>query len=288
MKQASVFLMSAIFLAACGAEAVDETESVRVSQLPRPEQPSSSGFADPNGGIAIVSGTEAASIDIRLPARIDEIDPKLAALIRQRAEDGKEALLAAAQNDRSDAENEGYAFRSHSLTVSWEEVGPREGTLRSFLGSYTAYAGGAHPNFQFSMLNWDEGLGEEIGFGDLFEDDEAARAVMADALQAALIIAKRERLNDPDLSDEQLMDSWLRAAFDNNDVIFENFTIARGVDSEAPAGLVYHFEPYTVGAYAEGPYEIAVPATAFVDELAPRYGGLFDVDVEMARSATAP
>ncbi|MCH2456949.1 MAG: DUF3298 and DUF4163 domain-containing protein [Henriciella sp.] len=288
MKQASVFLMGAIFLVACGAERADQSENVRVSQLPRPEQPASNGFADPNSGIAIVSGTEAASIDIRLPARIDEIDPELAALIRQRAADGQEAFLAAAQNDRADAENEGYAFRPHSLTVSWDEVGPREGTLRSFLGSYAAYAGGAHPNFQFDVLNWDEGLGEEISFEDLFEDDEAARSVMADALQAALIAAKRERMNDQSLSDEQLMDSWLRAAFDNNEAIFENFTIARGMDSEAPAGLIYHFQPYTVGAYAEGPYEIAVPASVFVDELAPRYGDLFDTDAEVLESAPAP
>lgn len=288
MKQASVLLLGAIILVACSAEPADQPENVRVSQLPRPEQPTSNGFADPNGGIAIVSGTEAASIDIRLPARIDAIDPELAALIRQRAEDGKEAFLAAAQNDRADAENEGYAFRPHSLTVNWEEVGPREGTLRSFLGSYAAYAGGAHPNFQFGMLNWDEGLGEEIGFRDLFENEDAARAVMADALQSALIAAKRDRMNDQSLSDEQLMDSWLRAAFDNNEAIFENFTIARGVDSEVPAGLVYHFEPYTVGAYAEGPYEIAVPAAVFLNELASRYGELFDADAEMVEVAAAP
>ncbi|HIG24013.1 MAG TPA: DUF3298/DUF4163 domain-containing protein [Henriciella marina] len=288
MKQASIVLMGAIFLATCGAEQAEESESVRVSQLPRPEQPSSNGFADPNGGIAIVSGTEAASIDIRLPARIDDIDPELAALIRARAEEGKDAFLAAAQNDRVDAENKGYAFRPHSLTVSWEEVGPREGTLRSFLGSYAAYAGGAHPNFDYGMLNWDEGLGEAIGFGDLFQDDEAARAIMADALQTALIAAKRERMNDDSLSDEQLMDNWLRAAFENNDVIFENFTIARGIDSEAPAGLIYHFEPYTVGAYAEGPYEVGVPASVFIDELAPRYGDLFDADAEMVDTSAAP
>ena len=138
------------------------------------------------------------------------------------------------------------------------------------------------------MLNWDEGLGEEIGFGDLFENEEAARAVMADALQTALIAAKRVRMNDQSLTDEQLMDSWLRAAFDNNNVIFENFTIARGVDSEAPAGLVYHFEPYSVGAYAEGPYEIAVPASVFLNELAPRYGDLFEADAKMADISAAP
>lgn len=288
MKQASIILTGAIFLAACGGEKAVESESVRVSQLPRPEQPSSNGFADPNGGIAIVSGTEAASIDIRLPARIDDIDPELAALIRARAEEGKDAFLAAAQNDRTDAENEGYAFRPHSLTVSWEEVGPREGTLRAFLGSYASYSGGAHPNLQFNMLNWDEGLGEEIGFADLFEDEDAARSVMADALQTALIEAKRERLNDDSLTDAQLMDTWLRAAFENNDAIFENFTVARGIDSEAPAGLVYHFEPYTVGAYAEGPYEVIVPAAVFIDELAPRYGELFDPTAEIAQSAPAP
>ncbi|WP_018148613.1 DUF3298 and DUF4163 domain-containing protein [Henriciella marina] len=288
MKQVSLIALTALLVAACGAERSEDIESVRVSELPHPEQPTNNGFADPGKGIAIVSGSEAASIDISLPANIETLDSKLAAEIRRRADSGKDGFLDAAQNDRMDAENGGFPFRPHSLTVSWEHVGPQDGPLRSFLGSYAAYTGGAHPNYRFDVLNWDVEASEEIGFSDLFEDTDDARGVLRDALEARLVEAKRERLNDFDISDEKMIETWLRPAFEDNSSVFENFTIARAEASEVPGGLIYHFEPYVMGSYAEGPYEIAVPAAVFEAELAPRYREVFDTQATAVANPPAP
>jgi hypothetical protein len=259
-----------------------------VSELPRPEQPTGNGFADPGSGIAIVSGSEAASIDISLPANIEVLDSDLANEIRRRAESGKDGFLVAAQNDRVDANNGGYPFRPHSLTVSWEHVGPHEGPLRSFLGGYAAYTGGAHPNYRFDMLNWDVETSGEIGFADLFEDTGNARKILREALELRLVEAKRERLNDFDISDEKMIETWLRPAFEDNVRVFENFTIARAEDSDVPGGLIYHFEPYVMGSYAEGPYEIAVPAAVFEAELTQRYREVFDTQATKVANSPAP
>ena len=288
MKQVSLIALSALLVAGCGAERSDSSESVRVSELPRPEQPTNNGFADPDGGIAIVSGSQAASIDISLPANMEALDSKLAAEIRRRADSGKDSFLATAQNDKADAENGGYPFRPHSLTVSWEHVGPQDGPVRSFLGGYAAYTGGAHPNYRFDMLNWDVEQSAAIGFADLFEDADAARDVLRDALEERLIDAKRERLNDFDISDEKMIETWLRPALEDNTSVFENFTVGRAEGSEMPGGLIYHFEPYVMGSYAEGPYEVAVPAAVFEAELTPRYREVFDTQATTVASPPAP
>ncbi|MBF33875.1 MAG: hypothetical protein CME94_06590 [Hyphomonadaceae bacterium] len=288
MKQSYLIAFGALLLAACGAEQAEEAESVRVSALPRPEQPAGNGFSSPGEGIAIVNGSQAASIDISLPANLDELDEALAKTLRERVNAGQAGFLEAAQNDRRAAENGDYDFKPHSLTVSWEQVGPEDGMLRSFLGVFAAYTGGAHPNYTFEVLNWDSKKGTEVGFADLFADPEEARQIMRASLQPKLMEAKRERLNGFDASDEQILDTWVRPAFEENASVYENFTVAPGGSDDLAGGMIYHFAPYMVGSYAEGAYEIGVPASVFEAELKPRYREAFDGDVTELTPPPAP
>ena len=93
MKQSYLIAFGALMLAACGAEQAEEAESVRVSALPRPEQPAGNGFSSPGEGIAIVNGSQAASIDISLPANLDELDEALAKTLRERVNAGQAGFL---------------------------------------------------------------------------------------------------------------------------------------------------------------------------------------------------
>ena len=288
MKHTYLIAACALALAACGAERADQDESVRVAELPRPEQPAGSGFSSPGEGIAIVSGSQAASIDISLPANLDALDEGLAATIRARANAGQQGFLEAARNDRRDAENSEYDFQPHSLTVSWEQVGPQDGMLRSFLGVFVAYTGGAHPNYTFEVLNWDRDAEAELSFADLFSDPDAARQLMRASLQEMLMNAKRERLDGLDASNEQILERWIRPALEDNTSVYENFTLAPAESSELAAGLIYHFGPYVVGSYAEGAYEIGVPASVFDAELKPRYRDAFDGNVTELTPPPAP
>lgn len=275
MYRTSLIAALGLFAAACGESPANDAEQVRVTELQKPDQPASGSFDAPGKGIAVVSGSQAITIDISLPAGMDSFDPALADLIAARADVDSEALVASAEIDRREAENGGYPFHPHSLEVTWEQDGPQEGRLISFLGSYYAYEGGAHPNLSFEMINWDRDAAREVGFGDLFEDTAEARQVVRDALFDLILAAKRERLGGDGQSDEEMLDTWVRPAFESNDAVYERFTFARGADTGVAAGLVYHFAPYAVGSYAEGPYEAAVPASVFLDQLSPTYSGAF-------------
>lgn len=265
----------ALLAAACGQQAGEEADDVRVTEMQQPEQRSSGSFETPGRGIAVVNGSQAITIDVTLPSGIDSLDPALAELIRARADVDTEAMIESAELDRREAENGGYTFRPHSLDVEWSQAGPTEGRLISFFGTYYTYEGGAHPNLGFQVVNWDLEEAREVVFEDLFEDASGARDTLRDALFELILEAKRERLEGSDQSDDEMLDTWVRPAFESNDEVYERFTFARGAETGVAAGLVYHFEPYAVGAYAEGAYEVAVPAGVFINELAPVYAGAF-------------
>lgn len=269
-----------LMAAACGAE--------RTQLAPSQEAPGSNG-ARSNGGdtgdlftaqpqISIVNGDQAATIDISLPDNIDNLPGPLADEIRKRANRGTEAFIATAQADKAAAANEGFEFREHSLDVSWVEVGPKSGRLAGFLGTYATYTGGAHPNVGFDVLNWDREESRVLAFEDLFKDSVNARQLMADALKKGLLEAKRARLEGTGFDETEMMSAWVSPAFEDNNAVFQGFTIARSDDESLAGGLVYHFAPYEVGAYAEGVYKVGVPYTDFADQLKGSYAEAFGGD----------
>lgn len=228
--------------------------------------------------VAIVNGEQAATIDISLPGNIDKLHPDLAGEIRSRANRGTEAFIAAAQADRQSALEEGFEFRPHSLDVNWTEAGPQAGRLAAFLGTYAAYTGGAHPNVSFDVLNWDRKQARLIVFEDLFEDADAARTAMMQALKDGLLEQKRKRLEGTGISEDEMMNAWVAPAFEGNPVVFQGFTFARSSEPDKAGGLIYHFAPYEVGAYAEGIYEVGISYEAFAGELKPAYAKAFGGD----------
>lgn len=265
-------------LSACGAEfssSSEPSDSTRISELPQPAEKGDAPFSNPGKGIAVVSGNEAATIDVSLPDSMDSLDPALADEIRKRANSGSEAFIAGAKADREAAEQQGYEFRPHSLDVNWVETGPREGRLAGFLGTYAAYTGGAHPNVGFDVLNWDRKTNSRIVFEDLFDDAAAARLVISEALKSKLVEAKHERLANSGVNENEMIDLWVDPAFDGNPAVFQGFTIARSDEPAKAGGLVYHFAPYEVGAYAEGVYQLGIGYETFQPHLKADYADAF-------------
>jgi len=184
-------------------------------------------------------------------------------------------FIATAQADKQAAAEKGFEFRPHSLDVNWIDVGPAEGRLAGYLGTYATYTGGAHPNVGFDVLNWDREAAREIAFTDLFDDADAARTAITSQLKGGLLEAKRERLSGMSVDDEELLSAWVNPAFEGDAAVFRGFTIARSSDETKAGGLIYHFAPYEVGAYAEGIYEVGVPYEAFSGMLKRHYRNAF-------------
>ncbi len=272
-------LIAAFAVAACGAEQLPSSPS----ELAEPDtQTNAKGTAastdelfNSSPQVAIVNGEQAATIDISLPKDLDTLHPDLANEIRSRANRGTEAFIATAEADKTEAAEKGYDFRPHSLDVKWTEVGPREGRLAAYLGTYATYTGGAHPNVFFDVLNWDRVDNVLITFEDLFDDPQAGRAAMTMALKEGLLEQKRIRLEGTGISENEMMTAWVGPAFEGNESVFQGFTFARSSDPARSGGMIYHFAPYEVGAYAEGVYEVGVSYEAFESELKPAYTDAF-------------
>ena len=130
------------------------------------------------------------------------------------------------------------------------------------------YSGGAHPNTLTSGILWDKALKRQIGLADLFRKG-ADLTALDQALCSALNTAKRARVPD-----------GASITFDSKPfacprVAVTPFVLSPGDASGKAAGLTFLIGPYQAGPYAEGGYEIAVPATVFRSLLATAYAGEF-------------
>ena len=272
-------------LSACGTETLEaagaDTGDAAAQSSAKGTDASTNELFQERPHLAIVNGAQAATIEISLPKSMDSLHPGLAEEIRSRANRGTEAFIAAAEADRESAASEGFDFRPHSLDVSWIEVGPKEGRLAGFLGTYATYTGGAHPNVGFDVLNWDRETSTIITFEDLFENEDGARQTMADALKAGLLEQKRIRLEGTGVSEIQMMDAWVSPAFEGNAGVFRGFTVASSTVPDRAGGLIYHFAPYEVGAYAEGVYTVGVGHEEFDDELKAEFRDAFGGEMKM-------
>ena len=263
-------------LAACGAEPVQESEAAtRLAPVEKGSDASTDELFDNKPDVAIVNGEQAAAISVSMPENIDSLHPDLAEELRERTNAQTEAFIASAEADKREAREKGFEFRPHSLDVKWAEVGPRQGRLSGYLGTYSSFTGGAHPNVRFDVLNWDRETETFLSVPDLFSDPERAQAQLAEALKAGLLEAKRERLKGTDMDKDEMMETWVEPAFQDNKSVFRNVTFAPSSDPALAGGLTYHFSPYEVGAYAEGSYTITVPYMVFESELKPDYAESF-------------
>lgn len=143
------------------------------------------------------------------------------------------------------------------------------------------YSGGAHPNTLTSGILWDKALKRQIGLADLFRKG-ADLTALDQALCSALNSAKRARVPD-----------GASITFDSKPfacprVASTPFVLAPGDTSGKAAGLTFLIGPYQAGSYAEGGYEIAVPATVFRSLLATAYAGEFGGQLVRAGDVTPP
>ncbi len=130
------------------------------------------------------------------------------------------------------------------------------------------YSGGAHPNTLTSGILWDKALKRQIGLADLFRKG-ADLTALDQALCSGLNTAKRARVPDgASISFESKPFACPRVAS-------TPFVLTPGDTSGKAAGLTFLIGPYQAGPYAEGAYEIVIPATIFRSLLATAYAGEF-------------
>ena len=218
---------------------------------------------------------ETPAVDIGLA-----VDPKAAAvsglfeLLAQESERAAEEFKAQADADYAERGTSGtwnayFLDRVSSVTFQSDR-------LVSVFTAIDSYSGGAHPNQNFATLLYDAEKGAPITADVLMPgftaDGEAFLAMQAYA-QERLKFERAQRLSIDEVPPEDM--EWIYEGTANPGEL-ATFTVMPSETPGVASGLKLHFAPYQVGSYAEGPYEVEVPALVFTDYLAPEYRALFD------------
>jgi hypothetical protein len=161
----------------------------------------------------------------------------------------------------------------------------RDYALRSNIGHYASvvrsdstFAGGAHPNQEIDTILWDSAGQKRISVRPFFaETADNGQTMTALAKLAGVAVAAKKLANDINgyddnddtpaskMTPEQEIqkDQFIRDGIKPALLQLGPVTLAPSTESGKSSGLTFHYSPYAVGPYVEGPYTVFVPWTAF-------------------------
>lgn len=171
-----------------------------------------------------------------------------------------------ASSDRAHLSGQGFPNPAYEQDIAWN-LAAHTPRLVSLKGTWMSYTGGAHPNNGFNTLVWDIKTDVQINRNELLAPPGAGDAAVQTALCEGVRQARIGKGVEAGPDDEKMWPcpSWRASAF----------VLARSTTAGKFGGLTFVFDPYAIGSYAEGPYEITVPYAAIKDVLAPAYAAEF-------------
>jgi uncharacterized protein DUF3298 len=168
--------------------------------------------------------------------------------------------------------------------------------LRSAVGRYVSvvrsdgtFEGGAHPNQEINTILWDAVAQKRISIRPFFtETADNGPTMSALARLAKLAVAIKKVANgingyggdetpaskmspEQELRQDNFINDGIKPALPEIGAV----TLAPSTESGKSAGLTFHYSPYAVGPYVEGPYTAFVPWTDFRQYLSPEGASIF-------------
>ena len=165
--------------------------------------------------------------------------------------------------------------------------------LRSVVGRFVSvlrddgtFTGGAHPNSYLNTILWDSDARRRMNIRPFFRETADNGPTMRTLAQAARIAVAAEKLSrdaiNVDVPKEKLtperlaeLDRFIADGVQPSLLKIGPMSLAPSTEAGKSSGLTFHYSPYAVGAYAEGPYTVFVPWTAFQSHLSPQGAALF-------------
>ena len=213
--------------------------------------------------------TQAVEFDFNLDPAVIAFDPEVAQML---ADEGvREALSFAKEASAEKTQQDNEFFRPWALGLDWELVA-EAGDIGAVEITTYMETGGAHPN-TFSETRIYRKGGQIMSARDFFSDPDSAEATLSELVRKRLMAARMERVGD--------FMSEAEAAESVDGVLGEGLyrNLEPGLAGSAEAGriggLKIHIDPYVIGPYAEGAYDITVPQAEFRDLIRPEYRDLF-------------
>ena len=123
----------------------------------------------------------------------------------------------------------------------------------------TFYNGAAHPNHESATLNFDLRQGRALKLADLFKPSALYLRALSDYCIRDL---KRQVREESGTEDPAAMDADIEEGAKPDAKNFRSWYITR-------RGIEIHFDPYQVGPYAAGAWQVLVPYSALKDLINP-------------------
>lgn len=209
--------------------------------------------AEPKPDIAIK--TNAIDVSVTLDAAI-KANPALAADClaegQRYAEKQRKETTDSKRSDPKYFPKGGYTFERQYLTASI--VGDR---YISILREDYADTHGAHPNTYVNTILWDDTAKKRISIRPFFKETADGGPTLTAMKTAVIAALKAEKAKRGIVDDDAGLD-WYKE-IGATLLKIGSVTLAPSTESGKSAGLTYHYEPYAVGPYAEGRFDVTVP-----------------------------
>jgi hypothetical protein len=273
MRRFSLVVTAMTLLAACSvsddtAEVGDEADSVALSDANEADGGEAEAEQPEAVAVAIEESSDLYSFDYSYPEPAAAI-PELREHLDGEIKAARDRLIRSARMGRAEARENGFPYNAFAEGTEWKVVAdtPRFLSLSASLYSYT---GGAHPNYGSNSLIWDRETDRLLQPLDLFTSPSALTDAIEGRYCEALDTERVKRRGEQ---------------FDAVDNPFDacpavrKLTVLLGSSSGKRfdrIGLIA--DPYLVGPYAEGAYEITLPVTpAVLAAVRPAYRDAFAV-----------
>lgn len=189
--------------------------------------------------------------------------PVLAGEIKAEALAYQEKMQAQAATDMKAAEERGFPARPYAVNQRWTTEAETPALL-AFSGLLWEYTGGAHGNSNFAVVLYDRAERRRIETADLFTDPKAALSALRQPWCAALAEERKARRSHNQAS-----------GFDDCPALGGLPIVPVAGGQGAVTGFKVLAAPYVAGPYAEGSYELLVPADPVLPFLKPEWRATF-------------
>lgn len=182
-----------------------------------------------------------------------------------------EKQKAGARADMDERKKQGAASLSWEVQIEWKQTA-RAGGIVSLVGTTYEFTGGAHGMTYTRTLLAKADTGEELSLARMLQADRSPSPALTIAICEALKAAKMKAIQSATIFDEPITCAGPKA---NVKLEEAHMAFAPSTEADKFGGLFVYFDPYAVGAYAEGSYDLSIPQTVFGEDMRPQYKALF-------------
>ncbi len=275
IRLAATASIAALLLAACTPAPADTpaAEDAAVAAA-------SAELAEPEDfQLSYILETENYTVQSEIDPAILAFDPPLAWRLWTQAKAQLDDLGQSADEGRSMADADTAAsgedswFRGYSLEITHKVTGVFDDiiSVSDFVGTDT---GGAHPNYFLAGAIHRKGETEPLPLSTFITDEVAFNGLVIKALV-------EEKLARGFTEDRAVIEAGLRELLvpptDVPEAYQGSFVFEPSTEPGKVGGITVMFSPYDIGSYAEGSYEVTLPASELTPILTeawlPRFGG---------------